>query len=226
MSVVSRIEWAAEQAGIGKRELRRELAEACGISYQSVSQWFTGKTKEIDADNLLKVAKRLNVPLEWLLSGRGSPTRTADGIGQRLGVTGSVALLNKSDVSEWLSFHAGGIIQCPQVLEELSTNMPLPENAFALKMENDALPSDYRKGDDVFFDPSLDAIPEDVVAASVNGGDAIIMEYREIGLDDTGKMIIELVPLNPAFPSFRSDRAEILIHGVQCEHRRYKRRAR
>lgn len=108
MSVVSRIEWAAEQAGIGKRELRRELAEACGISYQSVSQWFTGKTKEIDADNLLKVAKRLNVPLEWLLSGRGSPTRTADGIGQRLGVTGTVALLNKSDVSEWLSFHAGG----------------------------------------------------------------------------------------------------------------------
>lgn len=225
MSVVSRIEWAAEQAGIGKRELRRELAEACGISYQSASQWFTGKTKDISAENLSKVAKRLNVSLEWLLTGKGSSSRT-DTIVHQGRRTGIVALLNKSDVNDWLNYHKGHIIEKPPVIEELLTNMQLPENAFSLTVDSDMQPSEYRKGDDVFFDPSLTPVPLDVVAASVNGGDSLIMEYREIGLGENGQMIFEIAPLNPAYPSFRSDKADIAIQGVQCEHRIYKRRAR
>ncbi len=48
------------------------LAERCGIRQASVSDWFTGKTKSLRGDNLMKVAAFLKVSPRWLGQGAGS----------------------------------------------------------------------------------------------------------------------------------------------------------
>ena len=48
------------------------LASACGISASAVSNWFTGKTKNLRGPNLYTAARYLGVSAEWLATGRGS----------------------------------------------------------------------------------------------------------------------------------------------------------
>lgn len=47
------------------------LAAACKIAAPSVSDWLSGKTKSIEASNLLAAAKFLNVSPDWLAMGTG-----------------------------------------------------------------------------------------------------------------------------------------------------------
>lgn len=56
-----------------------ELARACGVKQPSVNDWFSGKTKTLKADSLVKAARYLGVRLEWLQSGLG-PMRDIEAI--------------------------------------------------------------------------------------------------------------------------------------------------
>ncbi len=73
-SVSERIENTLRNSGIAPREVKRTLAVLCGISYQAVSQWFSGSTKSIDAVHLAKIANAYNVSLEWLVTGQKAIT--------------------------------------------------------------------------------------------------------------------------------------------------------
>lgn len=55
-----------------------ELAEACGITPTSVSDWRRGKSKTIEGSNLLAAAKHLNVRAEWLANGMGQKRLSSD----------------------------------------------------------------------------------------------------------------------------------------------------
>lgn len=61
-----------EQARLGPpRKTKKSIADAVGISTPSVNDWFSGKTKTIEASNLIKAARFLNVTPDWLATGRG-----------------------------------------------------------------------------------------------------------------------------------------------------------
>ena len=45
--------------GVTDREMKSELADACGIKYQSVKGWFDGTSKSITAVNLAKIARKM-----------------------------------------------------------------------------------------------------------------------------------------------------------------------
>lgn len=47
------------------------LAKAVGVSYQGIKKAVDGKTKEMDASNLLKIAGYLKISPEWLRTGQG-----------------------------------------------------------------------------------------------------------------------------------------------------------
>lgn len=49
-----------------------ELAEKVGVSRAAVSQWENGETKGLKPENLLAVARTLEVDLDWLVYGQGS----------------------------------------------------------------------------------------------------------------------------------------------------------
>ena len=57
----------------------RALAEACSVSPASVSDWLSGKSKTMEASNLLAAADHLNVRPKWLADGTGGKTISQDG---------------------------------------------------------------------------------------------------------------------------------------------------
>lgn len=48
-----------------------DVAKAAGVSYAGASQWKTGETKRIRAENLFPIARILSVNPEWLATGKG-----------------------------------------------------------------------------------------------------------------------------------------------------------
>lgn len=66
-----RVERLLVAKGVKDRDMRTELADACGIKYQSVKGWFDGTSKSITAINLAKIAKHWNANLHWLITGEG-----------------------------------------------------------------------------------------------------------------------------------------------------------
>ncbi|AEJ02196.1 helix-turn-helix domain protein [Nitrosomonas sp. Is79A3] len=50
---------------------QKALADACGIQPPSVSEWLSGRTKNMEGANLLAAAKFLRVNPDWLATGKG-----------------------------------------------------------------------------------------------------------------------------------------------------------
>lgn len=48
-----------------------DVAKIAGVSYAGASQWKTGETKRIRAENLFPIARTLGVNPEWLATGKG-----------------------------------------------------------------------------------------------------------------------------------------------------------
>lgn len=71
-SLSERLKVAIADAGISKTELARR----CGVKPPSVSGWFSGKSKFLRGENLLRAAAALNVSDTWLATGRGHRERT------------------------------------------------------------------------------------------------------------------------------------------------------
>ena len=72
-TVRQRIRLAIQRSGV----TQEQVAEACGVSGPAVNQWLTGKTKKIDPGYLVDVAACTNASLNWLMTGKGTPTRQA-----------------------------------------------------------------------------------------------------------------------------------------------------
>jgi len=77
-SVPERIEALLTEREVPKRKQRQALADACGISYQAVRQWFTGDTVNILPEHLYTIATRYGSSMEWLVAGAGPMLRKAD----------------------------------------------------------------------------------------------------------------------------------------------------
>jgi transcriptional regulator with XRE-family HTH domain len=72
MDIGTRIKSARKAAKITQEELGR----AVGVSHAAVSLWESGSSKGLKSENLVKCANFLNVDIEWLVTGKGSPGDT------------------------------------------------------------------------------------------------------------------------------------------------------
>lgn len=66
-----RFKWAIERSPNNQSA----LAAAIGASTGTITQWKTGETKKYDAELVVKAAQFLDVDVEWLVLGEGSPER-------------------------------------------------------------------------------------------------------------------------------------------------------
>ncbi|MDC5287480.1 S24 family peptidase [Acinetobacter baumannii] len=98
-----------------------------------------------------------------------------------------------------------------------------PECVFALKVEGNSMAPEFMPGDEVVVDASLEPKPGSlVIAQEVQHGIArtTFKKYRVIGVNEYGVDVIELVPLNPDYPTYNSTQIEISIIGVVVRHNR------
>ena len=71
-------------------------------------------------------------------------------------------------------------------------------------MSNPREPISFEPGDKVMIDPDANPTPSDFVLALVPAEQAALFRlYREVGRDEDGSIIVDLVPLNPNFRTVR-----------------------
>lgn len=105
-----------------------------------------------------------------------------------------------------------------------------PDGCFALKIEGRSMEPDFIDGDVILIDPNATPHPGDFVVGErvcpyTGEFETTFKKFRVKGLDEQGREIFELVPLNPDFPILSSKTEHIDIAGVMIEHRRsYARR--
>jgi SOS-response transcriptional repressor LexA len=109
--------------------------------------------------------------------------------------------------------------------EFLQTDSGVSSSTFALVIEGRSMEPEFQPGDKVIIDPMVQPRPGDfVVAKRANDQEATFKKYRLKSQDDHGSDVIELMPLNPDWPTLTIDRDNPgHIVGTMVEHRRYRR---
>lgn len=130
---------------------------------------------------------------------------------------------------------AGALSECvipyshPPADDWLLTDLDLSPGSFALKIKGYSMHSptseeSFNEDDIVVIDPLVTPLPGDFVVAKNGDHEATFKKYRPRGVNEQGVMVFELVPLNPDYPSIRSDVSAVQIIGTMVEHRRYRKR--
>jgi len=224
-TMVDRIQLALNKAGIKWST----AAVKIGLSAQAASNWKKGK---IGKDTLEKLAELLEVDVGWLLTGGESQKSEYN----------DQADTSESNVSPLETpLHAIPLLDYVQAglfhevgydgINPLGTSWTTyesarPECVFSLKVEGNSMSPEFQPGDEIVVDSSLEARPGAlVIAQEVQHGQArtTFKKYRVIGVNEFGVDVIELVPLNPDFPTLNSNQIDISIIGVVVAHnRRFK----
>ncbi|WP_044871334.1 S24 family peptidase [Pseudomonas sp. LFM046] len=65
----------ARKPNLGARNVKRDIADTCKVSYEAVRRWYAGETENIKNENLIALAEGYDTTVDWLLSGKGEPPR-------------------------------------------------------------------------------------------------------------------------------------------------------
>ncbi len=211
-----RLEQARERAGLKQKE----VAEHFGITSQAISQWEAGRTRP-DGQRLAALSRLFRLRLDWLLEGLGPMSDEAEGSPQARGTP--VPVIDRVQAGGWSE--VGDPYAVGGGEEFLTTDLQVSPYTFALVLEGLSMTPEFRPGDKVIIDPATRPRPgEYVVAKREKDQEATFKKYRLRGQDAQGRDIIELVPLNPDWPTLVIDADNPgYIIGTMVEHRRYRR---
>lgn len=219
-----------------KRSNMTELGVACGVTAQAVQQWIA-KDRLPRGPRLQKIADFFEVSVSDLFS-------DVDGISSSdlTQPVKSNSAFDKNVTPTKQDFRPIPVISAIQAgrLKEISDPYPpgagyaveytedanLSRWGFALEIEGDSMLPEFRPGDRVIIDPELSPNPGDFVAARNTKEEATFKRYKLRGMDASGNMVFELEPLNPNYPTMRSDIEHLEIIGVMVEHRKKYRRGK
>lgn len=211
------------EALIGSGKSQAQIAVETRKSPGAVSQWLDGRIKGLRAETAEALERATGYRAAWLVTGKGpkfvldkSNVSTA-----QLG-TKQIPLLSYVSAGAWTG--AVDAFQPNDAHDWLVTDLELSEGAFALEIKGDSMQPEFKPGDRVIIDPDINPQPGDFVVAKNGEEEATFKKYRPRGMDASGNIVFELVPLNDDYPTMRSDVAHIRIVGTMVEHRKYRRR--
>jgi SOS-response transcriptional repressor LexA len=193
-----------------------ELARLVGVKQQTINyitQSDAGASRYAG-----RIAEALGVNPHWLTTGRGDPHDPTVSI-QIKGVDVTVKrvpLLADASLELFLKKR-----KAPAGSLQLMTDAPISALSFALEIAGDSMQPIFKPGDRVVIDPEVWPMPGDFVAALTDVGVAF-RKYRPRTVDEHGKVIFELVPLNDDWPSMLNSDMNATVVGVMVEHRSYR----
>jgi SOS-response transcriptional repressor LexA len=208
---------ARESSGIRGQS---DLARALNTSPQTVNNW---ENRGVSKQGLLHIQSTLGISASWIETGQGKKfvqdksNVSASQIGHK-----QIPLISYVHAGHW----AGAVdaFQPNDAHDWLVTDLDLSEGAFALEIKGDSMLPDFSPGDRVIIDPDIQPQPGDYVVAKNGEDEATFKKYRLRSINDQGEPVFELVPLNPDYPSIRSDQVPIHIVGTMVEVRKYRRK--
>lgn len=225
---------------------QQKLAQRSGVKQTTVSRAVRG-AGQVSADTLKRLADALDCEvgaLYWAPErlakalADGQPLRTAGapaapeapkGKGSGFGNV-EAAFMGNRRIPVISFVRAGHWAEAadPYALGEgeefVLSALDVSEQTFAVRVAGDSMEPEFKEGDLVIIDPNVRPRPGDFVVAKNGHEEATFKKYRPRGMSDAGIEIAELVPLNPDYPTQRSDLTPFVVIGTMVEHRRYRRR--
>lgn len=207
-----------------------DIARATGKSTAAVTKWMRGENVP-KAENLKAIAKLFGVSDEWLLHGKDSGHTPRDANGSApiessfSNVKPTKRKLRKIPVLDfvqagmWREVAYDGMHPKDETYTTYEGSDP--HAVFSLEIDGLSMAPDFMPGDEIVVDAALEPKPGSlVVAQEIQHGAAMttFKKYRVVGVNEHGVDIIELVPLNPDFPTYNSAQIEISIIGVVVQH--------
>ncbi len=224
MSIHTRIKSQRAVSGM----TQEALAKLLGVNRVSVSQWERGDTSP-KGDNLINLAKALGVRPEWLLFGEDGGISESRNPGYRnvepaeIPRGSQVPILSYVQAGHWREM-------CEQAtafdgnVEYVTASVDIGPCGFGLWLRGKSMEPRFSEGDLLLADPDVAPKPGDYVIAKNGSEEATFKKYRPRGIDETGRDVFELVPLNEDFPTLHSDRQPITIIATVIEHRTFFKR--
>lgn len=189
----------------------QKLATLAGIDNGFLSKLETGKATG-SWDTYTKIAGAMGISVDAFLVSKSNVEHAE--IGSR-----RIPVLDYIQAGQWR-----GVVPDLESRETILTDLEHPPSTFAMRINGDSMEPEFKAGDIVVINPTLQPKPGDYVVATEGTGEATFKQYRDAGRNDQGRNVFELVPLNQLYGPLRSDRVSISIVGVMVEHRRYRRR--
>ena len=193
-----------------------ELARAINASPQTIHNW---QERGISKQGMLKAQEVIGCSALGLETGSGPVSlNVLCNSSQLFSEASQIPLIRPDQALKVNSTAAAPALGDP--LGWLFTHSNLSSRAYALEVSGNSMQPVFQEGDWIILDPMAVPEPGDfVVAKCGEKKELIFRKYRPKGLDNSGKMTFELVPLNEDFPSLRSDILPIEIIGTLIEHR-------
>lgn len=197
-----------------------DIARATKKTEGAVTQWLDGTTKSLRAETAALLEAATGYRAGWLATGRGPKLASESNVAAAPLGARRIPLLDYVQAGAWteaMGYSIGAVEP-----EALLTDLELSEQAFALEIKGNSMQPDFSPGDRVIIDPAIQPSPGDFVVAKNGEHEATFKRFRKTA-NLAGEQVIELVPLNPDYPSLRSDVNPLVIIGTMVEHRRYRR---
>ena len=221
LTVSDRIQLRMRELDLTQADIMRATNAARG----TVSGWVNGSNSP-SAKHIESLAKCLQTSSSWLLTGNDAKSQPViqEPNGNVTFINVPLRQIPLLDYVQAGLFHEVGY----DGLNPLGTSWTTyegarPECVFSLKVEGLSMAPEFIPGDELVVDGSLEAKPGSlVIAQEIQHGLArtTFKKYRVIGVNEFGVDVIELVPLNPDFPTLNSTQVEISIIGVVVAHNR------
>jgi phage repressor protein C with HTH and peptisase S24 domain len=183
MNLADRIKLAIRQSD----KTKKALASAVGVSPSAVTQWTNGSTKSFEGENLVKVARFLEVSPDWLATGKGEmkATKSATNVDEHSDFKAIKRVKFKLSAGisgyeiEYLNGHRAPIFFRRDWLEARSLNA---DNLFAVEVSGASMETSLFEGDMVVVN-TADTTPRDgyVFAANYDGELVIKRLFRNEG---------------------------------------------
>lgn len=204
---------------------QKQFGERMGVLPANVTNW---KARGLPMDQAPKAAEVLEISVGQLLGKEPIP----DGAEQRSAAAekfdANVSLPVLDDVRPYPVISA---VQAG-LLTEVSDPYPVgagydvvyastewSDLSFGLDVAGPSMLPTYPEGTRLVVDPLVRPHPGDLVIAKNTQEEATFKKYRLVEIDKNGNEVFELIPLNPDFPTLRSDVHHLRIVGTVVEVR-------
>lgn len=188
-----------------------ELAKKAGVSQGAISGLESGRNET--SKELPQIAFALGKTVEYLVLGKETDSNTSNIKSVETKNLRLVPLISFVQAGSWKEAIEMGVLEYIYSSSEI-----LSKDAFAVYISGNSMLPDYKEGDKITVDPNIYPRPGDCVIAINSKNEATFKKYRPRGLNENGVEVFELSPLNPDYPTLRSDREPIMIIGTVVEH--------
>ena len=207
----------------GKKVTQEDVSDACGWSTQGAFSAYLNARTPLNLDALIKLSSYFDVPPSEispeLAAGihavASNITDKMDNNLEAVNIDGlkRVPILTYVQAGRWRE-----AIQLPAD-DYVFVSIDISPSTFGARVVGDSMMPEFKEGDLIIIDTEVDPQPTDLVMAESPEG-ITFKKYRSRGIGEDGVEVFDLVPLNPDFPTIRSDRSKVEIIGTVVEHRR------